>query len=72
MDKVVASAGEAMSIAVGRFGLCGIPSVLIGAIHDAGISDLEAISNNCGVDEWGLGILRKDKRLRRMISFLRG
>ncbi len=75
MDKVVASAGEAIdgisdgaSIAVGGFGLCGIPSVLIGAIHDAGISDLEAISNNCGVDEWGLGILLKDKRIRRMVS----
>jgi acyl CoA:acetate/3-ketoacid CoA transferase alpha subunit len=43
---------DAMSLAVGGFGLCGIPSVLIRAIHDAGISDLEAISNNCGVDDW--------------------
>jgi 3-oxoacid CoA-transferase subunit A len=75
MDKVVTSASEAIegiadgaSLAVGGFGLCGIPSVLIGAIHDAGIADLEAISNNCGVDGWGLGILLADKRIRRMVS----
>ncbi len=75
MDKVVSSPARAIegighgaSLAVGGFGLCGIPSVLIGAIHDAGIHDLEAISNNCGVDEWGLGILLKDKRIRRMVS----
>ena len=75
MDKVVATPEEAiagisdgMSLAVGGFGLCGIPSVLIRAIHDAGIQDLEAISNNCGVDDWGLGVLLKDKRIRRMIA----
>src|SRR6187431_3167590 len=75
MDKVVSSPQEAiagisdgMSLAVGGFGLCGIPSVLIRAIHDAGISDLEAISNNCGVDDWGLGILLRDKRIRRMVA----
>ena len=75
MDKVVASAAEAVadigsgsSLAVGGFGLCGVPSVLIAALHDAGVSDLEAISNNCGVDDWGLGILLRDKRIRRMVS----
>ena len=75
MDKVVSTPQEAiagisdgMSLAVGGFGLCGIPSVLIAAIHDAGISDLEAISNNCGVDDWGLGILLRDKRIRRMVA----
>jgi 3-oxoacid CoA-transferase A subunit len=75
MDKVVPVAAAAiegmtdgMSLAVGGFGLCGIPSVLIGAIHDAGITDLEAISNNCGVDDWGLGILLRDKRIRRMVA----
>ncbi len=75
MDKVVSSPaaaiegiGDGASLAVGGFGLCGIPSVLIGAIHDAGVSDLEAISNNCGVDGWGLGILLKDKRIRRMVA----
>jgi 3-oxoacid CoA-transferase subunit A len=75
MDKVVSSAAEAIdgivdgtSLSVGGFGLCGIPSVLIAAIHDAGVSGLEAISNNCGVDDWGLGILLKDKRIARMVS----
>lgn len=75
MDKVVASAAEAVAdipdgarLAVGGFGLCGIPSVLIQALLDAGVSDLEAVSNNCGVDDWGLGLLLKERRLRRMIS----
>ncbi|NLV78531.1 MAG: succinyl-CoA--3-ketoacid-CoA transferase, partial [Rhodococcus sp.] len=75
MDKVVSSPAEAiegirdgMSLAVGGFGLCGIPSVLIQAILEAGITDLEAISNNCGVDDWGLGILLSNKRIRRMVA----
>ena len=75
MDKVVGSAAEAVadipsgaSLAVGGFGLCGIPSVLIEALLDAGVTDLEAVSNNCGVDEWGLGRLLFAKRIRRMIS----
>src|SRR4051794_24346113 len=64
MDKVVGSAAEAVAdvpdgatIAVGGFGLCGIPSVLIKALLEAGTSDLEAVSNNAGVDGRGLGLL---------------
>jgi 3-oxoacid CoA-transferase subunit A len=75
VDKVVSSAAEAVadiasgsSLAVGGFGLCGIPSVLIQAILDAGVTDLEAVSNNCGVDDWGLGMLLREKRIRRMVS----
>ena len=75
MDKVVSSAAAAidgitdgMSLSVGGFGLCGIPSALVAAIHDAGTTDLEVISNNCGVDDWGLGILLRDKRIRRMVA----
>jgi len=75
VDKVVGSAAEAVAdiasgstLAVGGFGLCGIPSVLIDAVLDAGVDDLEAVSNNCGVDEWGLGRLLMGRRLRRMIS----
>ena len=75
MDKVVSSAAEAlegltdgMTLAVGGFGLCGIPSVLIDALLEAGTTDLEAVSNNCGVDDWGLGLLLMDRRLRRMIA----
>jgi 3-oxoacid CoA-transferase subunit A len=53
---------------VGGFGLCGIPSVLIEALLAQGATDLEAVSNNCGVDDWGLGRLLQEKRLRRMVS----
>jgi 3-oxoacid CoA-transferase subunit A len=75
MDKVVASAAEAVAdipsgatLSVGGFGLCGIPSVLIDALLETGVADLEAVSNNCGVDDWGLGRLLQAKRLRRMVS----
>jgi 3-oxoacid CoA-transferase subunit A len=75
MDKVVPSAAQAVadipdgaSLAVGGFGLCGIPSVLIAAVLAAGITDLEAVSNNCGVDDWGLGLLLRAKRIRRMVA----
>jgi 3-oxoacid CoA-transferase subunit A len=75
VDKVVGSAaaavadiGSGATLAVGGFGLCGIPSVLIDALLTQGATDLEAISNNCGVDDWGLGRLLMEKRLRRMVS----
>ncbi|MET3905515.1 CoA transferase subunit A [Paenarthrobacter sp. 4246] len=75
IDKVVASAAEAVkdipdgaSLAVGGFGLCGIPVSLIEALHSQGTTGLETVSNNCGVDDWGLGILLKDGRIRRTIS----
>jgi 3-oxoacid CoA-transferase subunit A len=75
MDKVVGSAAEAVAdvgdgarLAVGGFGLCGIPSVLIAALLEQGATDLEVASNNCGVDDWGLGLLLREKRIRRMIS----
>src|ERR687889_2286672 len=75
MDKVVASAAEAVAdiesgstLSVGGFGLCGIPSVLIEALLEGDATDLEAVSNNCGVDDWGLGRLLMAKRLRRMVS----
>ncbi len=75
MDKVVASAAEAVAdipsgatLAVGGFGLCGIPSVLIAALLEAGVDDLEVVSNNCGVDDWGLGVLLGERRIRRMVS----
>src|ERR671917_2366729 len=72
MDKVVPSAAEAVadvpsgaSLAVGGFGLCGVPSALIAALLDSGVDELETVSNNCGVDEWGLGMLLAAKRIRR-------
>jgi 3-oxoacid CoA-transferase subunit A len=75
MDKIVGSAAEAVhdvasgsSLAVGGFGLCGIPSTLIEAVHALGVDDLETVSNNCGVDDWGLGILLSAGRIRRTTS----
>ncbi|MGJ9413236.1 CoA transferase subunit A [Aeromicrobium sp. CF4.19] len=75
MDKVVDGAHEATAdiadgstIAVGGFGLCGIPSVLLDALLEHGTSDLEAVSNNAGVDGWGLGRLLGAGRLRRMVA----
>jgi 3-oxoacid CoA-transferase subunit A len=75
MDKVVASAREAVadiesgsSLSVGGFGLCGIPSVLINALLESGVGELEVVSNNCGVDGWGLGQLLLSRQIRRMVS----
>jgi 3-oxoacid CoA-transferase subunit A len=75
MDKVLASAELAVadipsgsSLAVGGFGLNGIPVVLIGALLAAGTSNLRVVSNNCGVDDWGLGLLLAQKRISRMTS----
>src|SRR5829696_8654908 len=75
MDKVVASAGRAVadirsgsSLAVGGFGLSGIPSVLIAALLESGVDELEVVSNNCGVDGWGLGQLLAARQIRRMVS----
>jgi 3-oxoacid CoA-transferase subunit A len=75
MDKLLNSASDAVadigdgaSLAVGGFGLCGIPSVLISALLDAGARDLEVVSNNCGVDDWGLGLLLHERRVRRVVA----
>ncbi len=75
MDKVVSTAAEAVdgitdgaTLAVGGFGLCGIPSVLIAELHRTGVRELEVVSNNCGVDDWGLGILLRSRQIRRMVS----
>jgi 3-oxoacid CoA-transferase subunit A len=75
MDKVVASTRDAVAdipdgatLAVGGFGLCGIPSALIGAVLETGTRDLEVVSNNAGVDDWGLGLLLGARRLRRVVA----
>ena len=73
MSKVVESAREAVAdipsgavLAVGGFGLCGIPSVLIKALLELGVGDLNVVSNNCGVDDWGLGLLLSARRISRV------
>ena len=59
---------DGQTIAVGGFGLCGIPEALIAAVRDLGIKDLTAISNNAGVDEFGLGLLLGTRQIRKMIA----
>ena len=74
MDKVVDTARavadipDGASVAVGGFGLCGIPSTLIEALLRQGASGLRVVSNNCGVDGWGLGLLLEAGRISRMTS----
>ncbi|UXN57558.1 CoA transferase subunit A [Phyllobacterium zundukense] len=59
---------DGMFIAAGGFGLCGIPELLIDALRQAGTKGLTIASNNCGVDDFGLGVLLKTKQIRKMIS----
>jgi 3-oxoacid CoA-transferase subunit A len=70
-DAVEALAGvlsDGMTIMAGGFGLCGIPENLIAAIRAAGVKDLTVVSNNCGVDDFGLGVLLAGGQIRKMIS----
>src|SRR5258708_17139973 len=57
-----------MTVAVGGFGLCGIPEALIIALRDTGKKDLTIASNNAGVDGWGLGLLLETRQVKKMIS----
>ena len=76
MNKVYPSAAEALKgivkdgqlMAVGGFGLCGIPEALIEALKDSGVKNLTVISNNAGVDGFGLGKLLETRQIKRMIS----
>ena len=74
-NKVVSSYEEAMAglengmtVIAGGFGLCGIPEGLIGQIKNMGVSGLTVVSNNCGVDGFGLGLLLEDKQIAKMVS----
>lgn len=75
INKVVASAEEAvkdirddMTLVVGGFGLCGIPENLIAALVRTGVKGLTCVSNNAGVDDWGLGLLLQTRQVRKMVS----
>ncbi|MCX5640141.1 MAG: CoA transferase subunit A [Planctomycetota bacterium] len=59
---------DGMSVAVGGFGLCGIPEQLIMALRDSGARELTCVSNNAGVDDWGLGLLLQTRQIRKMVS----
>ncbi|MDD9150202.1 MULTISPECIES: CoA transferase subunit A [unclassified Sporolactobacillus] len=75
MNKVISSIKEAIrgikdgdTLIVGGFGLCGIPEHLIQGLRDRGVRDLTIVSNNCGVDDWGLGLLLENRQIRKMIA----
>jgi 3-oxoacid CoA-transferase subunit A len=76
MSKIYKSATEALNgllkdnitIMAGGFGLCGIPENCITAIRDSGVKGLTVVSNNCGVDDFGLGIMLKTKQIKKMVS----
>jgi 3-oxoacid CoA-transferase subunit A len=76
MNKIFPSAAAALSgvvrdgqtIAVGGFGLCGIPEALIAALRDSGVKNLTCVSNNAGVDGFGLGVLLATRQVKKMIS----
>jgi 3-oxoacid CoA-transferase subunit A len=76
VNKIYPSAAEALKgvladgqlIAVGGFGLCGIPEALIDAVRESGIRNLTAISNNAGIDDFGLGKLLQTRQIKKMIS----
>lgn len=76
MNKVYANASAAlegllfdgMTIMSGGFGLCGIPEHLILALRDSGVKDITVISNNCGVDDFGMGLLLQTRQIKKMVS----
>src|ERR1700756_1497265 len=75
INKVVASADEAIrdladgaTLVGGGFGLCGIPENLIQALVKRGVKGLTCVSNNAGVDDWGLGLLLQTRQIRKMVS----
>jgi 3-oxoacid CoA-transferase subunit A len=66
--EAVADIQDRATLIVGGFGLCGIPENLILALRDKGVKDLTVVSNNCGVDDWGLGLLLANKQIKKMVS----
>ncbi|KYC95163.1 CoA transferase subunit A [Heyndrickxia sporothermodurans] len=67
-QEAVADIHDGATLMVGGFGLCGIPENLIQALVEKGVKDLTVISNNCGIDDWGLGPLLKNKQIKKMIG----
>ncbi|MEH7381817.1 CoA transferase subunit A [Bacillus sp. JJ1533] len=67
-QEAIKEVKDGSTIMVGGFGLCGIPENLIFALAESGVKDLTVISNNCGVDDWGLGLLLQNKQISKMIG----
>jgi 3-oxoacid CoA-transferase subunit A len=68
VHEAIADVGTGATLAVGGFGLCGIPDALIAALAESGVGDLEVYSNNCGIDDVGLGVLLGLRRIRRITA----
>jgi len=68
IQEALAGVSDGMTLMAGGFGLVGIPEKLIMGLRDMGVKDLTVISNNCGVDDWGLGLLLQNRQIRKMIS----
>ncbi|MGA9290001.1 MAG: CoA transferase subunit A [Anaerobacillus sp.] len=67
-DDAVKEIKDGATILVGGFGLVGIPENLIIALKNKGVKDLTVVSNNCGVDDWGLGLLLKNRQIKKMVG----
>ena len=67
-EEALAGITDGMTVLAGGFGLCGIPENLIAEIRRRGVKDLTVVSNNCGVDGFGLGVLLEDRQIRKMIA----
>lgn len=67
-NEAVAGVKDNMTILVGGFGLCGIPEHSILALRELGVKGLTVVSNNCGIDDWGLGLLLKNHQIKKMMS----
>ncbi|UTR06423.1 CoA transferase subunit A [Alkalihalobacillus sp. LMS6] len=68
LETVMNHIQDGQTLVVGGFGLCGIPEYLIAAVKTKGVKELTVVSNNCGVDDFGLGLLLEDKQIKKMVS----
>jgi 3-oxoacid CoA-transferase subunit A len=68
IEEAISGIKDGATLMVGGFGLVGIPEKLILGLRDSGVKDLTIVSNNCGVDDWGLGLLLQNKQIKKMIS----
>lgn len=68
ISEVLSQVQDGSTLIVGGFGLCGIPEKAILALRDLGVKDLTVVSNNCGVDDWGLGLLLANRQIKKMMA----
>lgn len=68
IEELIQQISDGSTLVVGGFGLCGIPEKLIRGLRESDVKDLTVVSNNCGVDDWGLGLLLENRQIKKMIS----